>query len=29
MIIIHGEDIVSARNRLNELIATAGQKGLG
>ncbi len=29
MIIIHGEDIVSARNRLNELIAAAGEKGLG
>src|SRR3989338_6700484 len=29
MIIIHGEDTVSARNRLNDLIETAQAKGLG
>lgn len=29
MIIIHGEDIVSARNRLNELIEVAKNQGLG
>ena len=29
MIIIHGEDTVSARNRLNELIGLAQEKGLG